>query len=352
MTTPRSPEATHRQPVSSPESAGVCPTCLGDAYLHRPTNVHERDLEWRSELEDRDPCPGCYPHPNPEEEETSMTRTWPTTESVHDLELDTRPTTPDWPAQRASSPEAPMTTTTNTNTATSTAHLIPTQQVNWDELYAQLCQPFDQRDLRYRAGAVSRDKTKAQALPYVEPRVYEDRLNQLVPGDWNVTFDPWGEHRIICRLTIHGVTRSSTGEAGDGPDGIAGTRAEARGFKRACAKFGLGRYLYAIAPTWTAYDANSRKITPPTPSVAPVRETQRIAAHLTQSADAIGPKRAAAMHRALEGAGIPRHQHNSFARLVLKHAVESLALLPAADAASVWKAADRGRHRLGGSLPQ
>ena len=170
MTMPRSLEATQRQPVSSPASAGVCPACLGDTYLHRPTNVHERDLEWRIDLDDRDPCPDCYPHPNPQEEEATMTRTWPTTESVHDLELDTRPSTPDWPAQRASNPEATMTTA---NTSTS-IQLIPTQHVNWDELYAQLCQPFDERDLRYRAGAVSRDKTKAQALRYVEPRVYED----------------------------------------------------------------------------------------------------------------------------------------------------------------------------------
>ena len=264
-----------------------------------------------------------------------MTRTWPTTENVHDLELDTRHTTPDWPAQRASNPEATMTTA-------NTHHLIPTQHVNWDELYAQLCQPFDERDLRYRAGAVSRDKTKAQALPYVEPRVYEDRLNQLVPGDWSVTFDPWGDQRIICRLTIHGVTRSSTGEASDSPDAIAGTSAEAQAFKRACAKFGLGRYLYAIAPTWTDYDPNTRKITPPAPrpSRAPEPRSPVVPAQVSEPVDTIGPERAVAMHRALEGAGIPNHQHTAFARLVLKRQVDDLAQLPAQDAATVWHVAN------------
>ena len=271
-----------------------------------------------------------------------MSRTWPTTENVHDLELDTPPSTPDWPAQRASNPEAPM-TATNT---TSNVHLIPTQRVNWDELYAQLCQPFDERDLRYRAGAVSRDKTKAQALPYVEPRVYEDRLNQLVPGDWSVTFDPWGDQRIICRLTIHGVTRSSTGEASDSPDAIAGTSAEAQAFKRACAKFGLGRYLYAIAPSWSDYDPNTRKITPPATRPAPAneRDAQPSATQITPSTDAIGPERGAAMHRALEGVGIPKHQHTAFARLVLKRPIDDLARLPAKDAATVWHAT-RGTQR-------
>lgn len=107
-------------------------------------------------------------------------------------------------------------------------------------LPARLYQRLDceERNLRYRAGAVSRGKTKAQALPYLEPRVYEYRLSQLVPGDWSVTFDPWGDQRIICRLTIHGVTRRSTVEASDSPNGIAGTSAEAQALKRACAEFG------------------------------------------------------------------------------------------------------------------
>ena len=233
------------------------------------------------------------------------------------------------------------TTTTNT---TSNAQLIPTQHVNWDELYAQLCQPFDERDLRHRAGAVSRDKTKAQALPYVEPRVYEDRLNQLVPGDWSVTFDPWGEQRIICRLTIHGVTRSSTGEASDSPDNIAGTSAEAQAFKRACAKFGLGRYLYAIAPTWTDYDPNTRKITPPRHALSPQRSVPPTTAQAPTPDEGIGPQRAAAMHHALENAGIPTHQHAAFARLVLKRDVSDLAHLPVQDAATVWHATKR-THR-------
>ena len=234
-------------------------------------------------------------------------------------------------------------TTTNTTTSTSAAQLIPTHHVNWDELYAQLCQPFDERDLRYRAGAVSRDKTKAQALPYVEPRVYEDHLNVLVPGDWSVTFDPWGEQRIICRLTIHGVTRSSTGEASDSPDAIAGTSAEAQAFKRACAKFGLGRYLYAIPTTWSDYHATTRKLTPPSSRSSQVPAPRRpvTLAQATASTDPIGPHRAADMHRALEAAGIRSHQHTAFASLVLQRQVDDLAQLSPHDAATVWHAANR-----------
>ena len=70
---------------------------------------------------------------------------------------------------------------------------------------------------------------------------------------------PWGDNRIICELTLHGVTRSSTGEESEG--GFApGTAAEAQAFKRACSKFGLGRYLYDIGIDWIDYDEDKKRL--------------------------------------------------------------------------------------------
>ena len=113
----------------------------------------------------------------------------------------------------------------------------------------------------WRAGALTKDKKRAQALAYAEPRVYEDRLNKLCPGAWEVRFTPWGENRIICELSVHGVTRSSTGEFEDTKSAFAqGTVAEAQAFKRACSKFGLGRYLYDIPLTWVDYDQAKGKL--------------------------------------------------------------------------------------------
>ena len=137
---------------------------------------------------------------------------------------------------------------------------------HWPDLLNALAEPFPQEAVSWRAGALSRDKKRAQALPYAEPRVYEDRLNTVCPGDWSVRFVPWGENRIICELTVHGVTRSSTGEENDG--GFApGTAAEAQAFKRACSKFGLGRYLYDVPIDWIDYDEDKRRLVKtPTPA--------------------------------------------------------------------------------------
>ena len=134
-----------------------------------------------------------------------------------------------------------------------------TATVNWKQLFAELSRPFAAKDVRWRAGGLSRDRAKAQALPYAEPRVYEDALNRLCAGNWSVTFRPWGPTRVICELTIHGITRASTGEGDGSPETIKGTAAEAQAFKRACSKFGLGRFLYDVPAVWVAYDADRKR---------------------------------------------------------------------------------------------
>jgi hypothetical protein len=129
---------------------------------------------------------------------------------------------------------------------------------NWKTLLEQLSQAFPKSEIQWRAGAVTRDKKRAQALPYAEPRAYEDRLNDICLGDWSVKFSPWGEKRIICELTINGVTRSSTGE--DNDSFAPGTAAEAQAFKRACSKFGLGRYMYDVPIQWVDYDEERSRL--------------------------------------------------------------------------------------------
>ena len=165
------------------------------------------------------------------------------------------------------------------------------------ELAAQLRAPFDWNVIEVRPGSVRKDGTAALALAYADPRVYEERLDEVVgPEHWSVEFTPWGDHKLICRLTIGGVTKCSTGEA-DPKDKNAGTVAEAQAFKRACTKFGLGRYLYHLAQVWAkgSGDSHSFVFANPERIIAEMRhayERAHRSAHASTSKRAAPPDEA------------------------------------------------------------
>jgi hypothetical protein len=223
------------------------------------------------------------------------------------------------------------------------------------QLIKKLSEPFSASVIRWRAGRVKKGEGMAQALPYVDARVYEDRLNQLCPGQWMVSFRPWGDKRLICELTIHGITRSSTGEEGSRPAGMAGTAAEAQAFKRACSKFGVGRHLYDLAAPWVRYDEESKKL----------RETPRLRLKGSAGRDhdagqsmpgrgattahvepTLSRERARKMHINLTRLGFVKYdEHYSLAEKVMGREVKSLTTLTESQARAVWNEAWREAHR-------
>ncbi len=130
------------------------------------------------------------------------------------------------------------------------------------DIVAALRAPFAWDVIEVRPGSVRKDGTGALALAYADPRVYMERLDTVVgPEHWSVEFAPWGEHRLICRLTIFGIMKCSTGEAGGAlgaKDKHAGTVAEAQAFKRSCVAFGLGRFLYELPQIWARGSGDSK----------------------------------------------------------------------------------------------
>ena len=262
----------------------------------------------------------------------------------------------------------------------------PRETVAWPDLLERLAEPFPAELVSWRAGSTSRDKKRAQALPYAEPRAYEDRLNAVCPGDWSVLFRPWGESKLICELTLYGVTRSSTGEYEENAKGAVaqGTAAEAQAFKRACSKFGLGRYLYDVPLTWVEYDEEKRRLveTPqlparflpnaagaarsaraaPVPSTpvpsTPVPSTRTVpapspaaaplgapagesGAALDGASPRLSPERSEAMSRELEKLGFNRREQLRLAASSLGRNVSALGSLSEAEALEVWAAAKR-----------
>lgn len=124
-----------------------------------------------------------------------------------------------------------------------------------NSILTELRAPFHPSAIEWKPQSVTKAGDKAMAAAYADLRAYQNRLDEVCGLDWSVTFTPWGD-RIICHLTISGVTRSSTGEAGSQSDRneIGGTSAEAQAMKRACSAFGLGRYLYDLPTVWVELD--------------------------------------------------------------------------------------------------
>jgi hypothetical protein len=127
------------------------------------------------------------------------------------------------------------------------------------DLLQRLREPFAPEDVTWKPGTVANGR--CLALAYADLRAYMDRLDEVAGLAWSVRYTGWDD-RLICELTVDGVTRASTGEmtAQDDRNGMGGTVAEAQAFKRAAAMFGLGRYLYSLPAVWVEYDAERKRI--------------------------------------------------------------------------------------------
>lgn len=145
-------------------------------------------------------------------------------------------------------------------------------QFDFSQILEALQEPFPSHEVEFKPGALNSDKTKALALAYVDSRSYIQRLNLVCP-DWQdeyqITMLP-DRVVVLCRLTIAGITRTGDGECllsgseeNERIEPNAVVTASAQAFKRACVKFGLGAYLYALPQVWCDYDHAKRKIVNP-----------------------------------------------------------------------------------------
>jgi hypothetical protein len=131
-----------------------------------------------------------------------------------------------------------------------------------NQLADELLKPFPMSLVELIPASTNKEKSKGLACCYADPRHYEERLDSLVGVEgWQCAYDPWGNSKIICHLTILGVTKSDVGEAAES-DKNAATVAVAQAFKRACSKFGLGRYFYSLPQVWSEIDQYKQFLNP------------------------------------------------------------------------------------------
>jgi len=165
----------------------------------------------------------------------------------------------------------------------------PMSKELYQEIKEKLTEPFDPEEIKWRVTATSTIQTKngpqkrGQLIAYADQRAYTDRLH-VVFGEWGWTRDYEVQVAqnfercrtndktqsviaakvvVVSRVTIHGLgTHTGVGEEW-ADDENAATRAEAQAFKRACACFGLGRYLYDLDKTWVDLDHSNRPVYTP-----------------------------------------------------------------------------------------
>ena len=129
-------------------------------------------------------------------------------------------------------------------------------------LFEALAQPFPISEIEFRAGATNQEKTKALALAYITSRAGMARLDTVMgPSNWKDEYTAGPAGGVLCSLSLR-----IDGEWITKQDGADNTNFEAvkggfsDAFKRACVKWGIGRYLYYLEGTWVRCQERGKSI--------------------------------------------------------------------------------------------
>ena len=144
-------------------------------------------------------------------------------------------------------------------------------QLDRADLWSTLAAPLPSAAIAWRQDgrAVQRDgRWFARFVAYVDANTVRERLDAVVPGEWDLTLDllpplPAAHDDELAqpcsfkaRLQILGVIREDVGTGRDYK--AAATDA----FKRAAVRFGIAHELYAMDANWVAVDGEGRHARP------------------------------------------------------------------------------------------
>ena len=150
------------------------------------------------------------------------------------------------------------------------------QQTNATAILSALAAPFDRGEVKFRPGAVSGGR--ALAMPYIDARAVMDRLDTVVgAANWQDQYDFLADGSAQCRLQLRidgeWISKADVGGPSEQPDeGDRHKAAVSDALKRAAVKWGIGRYLYRVAPIWADYEPAKKRFVRqpelPTPATA------------------------------------------------------------------------------------
>lgn len=158
------------------------------------------------------------------------------------------------------------------------------ETLNVNELMAKLTAPFPRDAVRFKPAVVSGNR--AMAIAYVDARVIQDRLDEVLGVlNWQDEYEFLEDGSVVCRLKLRidneWITKMDVGGPSEQPDeGDRKKAAVSDALKRAAVKFGIGRYLYRLPTTWVEYDPKKKRIVKPPvlpgegPSSSTVPETK------------------------------------------------------------------------------
>jgi len=148
---------------------------------------------------------------------------------------------------------------------------VPAPSVSPDveALMKALAAPFEASEVRFKPAVVSGNR--ALALAYVDARVIQDRLDEVLGViGWQDDYECLPDGSVVCRLRIRvggeWLTKVDVGGPSEQPDeGDRRKAAFSDALKRAAVKFGVGRYLYRLQSQWADYDPKKKQFVRPPP---------------------------------------------------------------------------------------
>ena len=137
------------------------------------------------------------------------------------------------------------------------------------DVWARLAAPLPGEAIAWRRDGkpITRDgKALARFVAYVEANTVRERLDEVVPGEWDLTLtplpqlatEPAGEATCSfkARLQVLGVVREDVGTGRDYK------QAATDAFKRAAVRFGVAHELYSYGQNWVELDGDGKYAKP------------------------------------------------------------------------------------------
>lgn len=128
-----------------------------------------------------------------------------------------------------------------------------------NEILAKLAEPFPPERISWRVGPTTQDKSKGQALAFIDARDVMERLDSVVgPANWQRRYSHAGE-MCICEIGIKlGEEWVWKADGAGETDFEKEKGALSAAFKRAAVNWGIGRYLYDLEAPWVAIKQRGR----------------------------------------------------------------------------------------------